>query len=683
MISFGPDICSNLEGARSREWLETNGIGGFASSTIAGLHSRRYHGLLIASLKPPAERYLLLSKFEETLHANGKKWELSANQYPGVIHPQGYQYLREFRLDPFPTFLFELDGIRIEKSIFMVQGENTTVVQYLLQSSAECELELRSLIAFRDYHSTTHENTGINRGVQSDAGTVLIHPYNSLPALHFGHNADETQETGDWYRNLEYEIENQRGLDWKEDLFNPFSLKFCLKSGSSASIIISTEEQKVESIPELRRQEIERRGSLLKGNPAEDELAECLVSAADQFIVNRGNRKSIIAGYHWFSDWGRDTMIALPGLAMTTGRYEIAKDILLQFAQHVDQGMLPNRFPDAGEKPEYNTVDATLWFFEAARELVQSSGDFDFVRSNLYAVLSDILEWHIRGTRYNIHADEDGLLFSGEAGVQLTWMDAKIGGWVVTPRYGKPVEIQALWYSALRTMADFSQRLDDRSAAKKYQSLAAKAKTSFNALFWNESAGCLYDVVNVNDRDDSIRPNQVLAASLEHTMLSKQKAASILDVVERELLTPYGLRTLAPGDPQYRGRYEGGPQQRDSAYHQGTVWPWLLGPWIAACLKVRPRTQKNLVRAAERLQPLKQHLTDAGLGQISEIFDGDPPHEPKGCIAQAWSVSEILRALVAIGKATQTQKKADKADQVRSLTRQIANQQASSDRRRQ
>jgi predicted glycogen debranching enzyme len=338
-------------------------------------------------------------------------------------------------------------------------------------------------------------------------------------------------------------------------------------------------------------------------------------------------------------------MIALTGLTVVNGRWDIAKNILAEFAMYVDQGMLPNRFPDAGEAPEYNTVDATLWFFEAVRYFLQYTGDYAFVRTNLYAVLKDIVDWHIKGTRYQIHVDDDGLLFSGEPGVQLTWMDAKVGDRVVTPRYGKPVEIQALWYNALRVMEHLAVRFHELNAEHEYTAMADKARSSFNELFWNEQTECFYDVINDENRDASIRPNQVIAISLRNTMLSTERAVSVLRVIERELLTPRGLRTLSPKDPTYIGRYEGGPATRDGAYHQGTVWPWLMGPYITAYTKTFGK-QAGREFASTWLENFQEHLHEACLGQVSEIFDGDPPHTPRGCVAQAWSVAELLRAIV-------------------------------------
>ena len=652
MIQFTKETWGNLDAALRREWLETNGLGGFASSTIIGLNTRRYHGLLVAATKPPVGRVVMLSKLEETLFIEGQPFDLSANRYPGVVHPQGFRYLKQFRLDPFPVFTYEIEGIEIDKTVFMVQGENSTVVHYELRKNnhpegiSKLRLELRPLIAFRDYHSTTHENGAINPEVEQRPGLATVTPYPGLPSLHLAHNAGELRKTGDWYRSFEYDAERERGLDFSEDLFNPLVFMFDLRLRRQATVIASTERPDVAQASEFRQAEVSRRRKITASSVVADTFAQDLTAAADQYIVSRGDKKTVIAGYHWFSDWGRDTMIALPGLTLPTGRHEVARSILRTFAQHVDQGMLPNRFPDAGEMPEYNTVDATLWFFEAARAYLAYTGDLKFVRDELYPVFTDILAWHVRGTRYGIKVDSSGLLSSGEPGVQLTWMDAKVGDWVVTPRRGKPVEIQALWYNALCIMEDLARRLGDEPGQKRYSSMATVASWSFNRLFWNESAGCLYDVTNGAPPDPSIRPNQIFAVSLTNSMLSPERAKRVVEKVQEHLLTPYGLRSLAPTDPQYRGRYTGGPVERDGAYHQGTVWPWLLGAFITAYVKVNQNSEAARRQAGEWLAPLQQHLADGGLGHISEILDGDAPQRPCGCVAQAWSVAEILRAYV-------------------------------------
>ncbi len=645
-IRFDQEDCTRLSRATKLEWLETNGIGGFASSTIIGLNTRRYHGLLTAATKPPVGRMLLLSKMEETMVAGNSRYELSANQYPGVIHPQGYQYLCEFRLSPFPISIYRVNGCEIEKRVFMVHGENTTVVEYELKSAdGECTLELRPLIAFRDYHGTTRQNDELDSTIKTADGIVSITPYHDLPTLYFSHGAGEVERSGNWYQNFEYAVELERGLDFREDLFNPFVLRVAMKAGTTVAVIVSTQVRHAEAAPALKQREMERRRALV--DPAwKQPSVRKLAAAADQFIVKRDHFETVIAGYPWFCDWGRDTMIALPGLTLAAGRPEIAKDILLEFAASVDQGMLPNRFPDTGEAPEYNTADATLWFFEAIRAYTHNTGDLEFLREHLYAKLNDIVDWHIRGTRYGIRVQDDGLLACGMLGVQLTWMDAKIGDWVVTPRSGKPVEIQALWYNALRIMEDFAGRLGDVERQKIVSELADRARESFHSQFWNEPYFCLYDVVDGEYHDGSIRPNQILAVSLAHTMLPDDRARDVVETVRRELLTPYGLRTLSPHDPRYRGRYEGGVRERDSGYHMGTAWPWLLGPFLTAYLKTNNRTEAAKQKAAQWLEGCCDQMFCGGLGQISEITDGDAPHEARGCFAQAWSVGELLRVAV-------------------------------------
>jgi predicted glycogen debranching enzyme len=643
-ITFGSEVCANLELALDCEWLETNGLGGFASSTVAGINTRRYHGLLTAATKPPVGRLVLLSKYEETAIVGDRRYDLSANRYPGTVHPQGYTRLTEFRLDPVPTWVWDLDGVELRKRIFMVHGENTVVVEY--ETIADCSLELRPLIAFRDYHSLTHRNDTLDGRYVDAPGGVAIRPYRDLPELFFSHNGARIERSAGWYFNFEYDRERERGLDCQEDLFNPFVAHFQLTAGAGATMIASTAPHDVTQVPELRRTELRRREGVLAASPSDDPLVMQLVAAADQFVAARGDLETIIAGYHWFSDWGRDTMIALPGIALVTGRFETAKRILRAFAASADRGMLPNRFPDAGEAPEYNTVDATLWFFEAVRAYLAYSGDEQFVLEELYPTLRDIIQWHLCGTRYGIHADDDGLLACGEPGVQLTWMDAKIGDWVVTPRHGKPVEIQALWYNALCIQRDLAGRLGDAPRQLFLGELAAVARKSFNRRFWNSEAGCLFDVVNDDGRDGSIRPNQILAISLHYPILDDHRAPSVVHVVKRELLTPVGLRSLSPRDPAYRTRYEGGVISRDSAYHQGTVWPWLMGPFITAYMKVHAGDESARRDCEQWLRGFTDHLLTAGLGHISEVADGEAPHRPGACIAQAWSVAEPLRAAV-------------------------------------
>lgn len=653
MIQFDQEVCADLEQASSREWLETNDLGGYASSTICGLNTRRYHGLLVAAVNPPCGRAVLLSKLEETLIIGDQRIELGTNQYPGAVHPQGYCNQKNFRLDPYPVFTFEANGFVVEKHVCMVDGESTTVIQYRLvsQTDVPARLEVRPLIAFRDYHSLTHENNVLDRSVEQSRGEVSIKPYPGLPALHLTHNAASVNDAGDWYRSFQYAREQERGLDFHEDLFNPLTLTFDLSAVHPATVIASLEAHDVSQTATLLAAETHRRRATSASAFDTSEPARTLTLAVDQFIVRRGAQKTVIAGYHWFGDWGRDTMIAVPVIALIAGRTQDAKDVLLEFSRYVDQGMLPNRFPEAGVAPEYNSVDATLWYFEAIRSYHAATGDDGMVKT-LFPVLLGIIDWHVKGTRYRIQMDPtDGLLHAGEPGVQLTWMDAKVGDWVVTPRIGKPVEIQALWYNALRVMESFAALVRDESARTRFSDMAELANLSFNKLFWNDDAMCLYDVVGDPD-DPSMRPNQIFAVSLHHSMLPPERARKVVAAVQRELLTPFGLRTLSAADPRYIGRYGGDQRSRDAAYHQGTVWPWLIGRFIEAYLKVNANSAETRKQAAEWLQPLIEHLREAGLGTVSEIFEGDPPHRPCGCIAQAWSVAEVLRALQMVGPKT-------------------------------
>ncbi len=649
MLQLGPDICNDFAAASSREWLETNGIGGYASGTVAGNGARRYHGLLVAATKPPLGRVNMLSRFDEAVIIDGERFELSCNQYPGAVHPEGYKYLTSFRLDPFPRWTFEVGGIEIERSIFMVYGENTAVCRWKITDRSEssqsddfnCRLELRPLLAFRDHHHLRRAEPEFETGFTTGNGWLAVSPYAEMPALYLAHNGAAIERTGVWYRNFEYAIEKERGFDYHEDLFQPFLLTFDLKT--DATVIASTTQKLASHAAELEKAELKRRADIVVRSEIKDESLWPLVLAADQFLVERGEGKTVIAGYHWFSDWGRDTMIALNGLTLAVNRDDIARQIILEFSRHISEGMLPNRFPDEGETPEYNTVDATLWYFEAIRAYAEKTEDYDLIRDELYPKLVDVINWHVRGTRFNIHLDTDGLLFAGEEGHQLTWMDAKIGDWVVTPRIGKPVEIQALWYNALRIMESFAEKFGDEEKRDEYADMAEIAKESFVGQFWNEKAGYLYDVVNGENRDASLRPNQIFAVSLPNTMLDADRARKVVDRVEAELLTPVGLRSLAASDPQYVGTYIGSPLERDGCYHQGTVWGWLIGPYIDAYRKVHSKDIKAEKAVAAIIENFKNHLTEAMIGQISEIFDADAPHTPRGAAAQAWSVAEVLR----------------------------------------
>jgi len=647
MISFGPEVCGDWPRALGKEWLETNGLGGYASSTIVGANTRRYHGLLVAALRPPTHRTLLLSKLEETLAVREVEYDLSCNQYPGAIYPQGYQHLRAFRLDPFPTFVYQISGegvTRLEKTVGMCRGLNSVIVRYrLLEGPGTVGLIVRPLINCRDYHHLMQESPEFDTDAQMSGARdlVTVQPYASVPPLHISFAGAYFEPWGYWYKNFEYAQETARGLDYREDQYSPGYFTCELEEGEARYLVGSVESRKGFDPQEALEEERERRRALAAGWSGGYEQVRELAAAADSFVVSRGPEgEGIIAGYHWFEEWGRDTMISLPGLTLVTGRYDAAKCILRGYAQRLDQGLIPNRIPNVDGEPDYNTVDATLWLFWAVQKYLEHTGDEVFVRGELLPRLLEMVEWHAKGTRYGIEMDpEDGLLRAGEHGTQLTWMDAKVGDWVVTPRQGKPVEINALWHNALR----FVEELGSEHAGP----AAEKVGERFGARFWNEELGFLNDVVDGEVREDaSLRPNQIIAVSLPYPTVEGERARRVVEAVKRELLTPYGLRTLSPRDPRYRGRYEGDQWQRDGAYHQGTVWPWLLGPFITAFVRVAEDREAARREARGWIAGFRDHLHDAGLGQVSEIFDGDRPHRARGCIAQAWSVAEILRATV-------------------------------------
>jgi len=593
---------------------------------------------------------VLLSRVEEVIEPEGKAVELAANFYPGVVHPQGYRLLSSFRLDPFPIFTYWVGERGLEKAVFLVGGEDTVVVRYTLFAGPGCFLQVRPFIAFRDYHTLTRRNEALDRRMERRDGTVSIHPYGDLPTLHFHHDAREVIPHGDWWMRNRYPREAERGLDFEEDLFSPFALRLELSTGASVFVIASIDRAARPDARRLERAERERRREIVASArrhvPALDER---LALAADAYVVERdGGGRTVIAGYPWFTDWGRDTMISLPGLCLATGRFNDARDILTTFAKALDRGMIPNVFPDAGQTPEYNNVDGTLWFVRACGQYVAASADLETARAVLLPALREVIHHHRVGTRFGIRVDGDGLLRAGDAGTQLTWMDARVGEWVVTPRAGKPVEVQALWIAALETTADLAGRFDEAELARECRELARQARESFARRFWFAEGGHLYDVVDCPDgRDDpTLRPNQIFALALpQASLLEPERARSVLTVVERELLTPFGLRSLARGDHRYMARYGGDPRARDGAYHQGTVWPWLIGPYVSAYLRVYGRSASAAAKSKAAIAPLLDFLQDEGMGQLPEVFDADPPHRPGGCTAQAWSVAEIVRVL--------------------------------------
>ncbi len=645
MLDKDLTVLQNFDAAIQHEWLETNGLGGWSGSSIIGCHTRRYHGLLVAATVPPAERTNLVSKLDEAIICNGKRIELGTNNYGDAIHPHGYRHMTSFMKNLFPEFMYEVAGIQLKKTIAMVHGENTVVVIYdVLKAVQPFTLELLPLLSVRGYHSMMHANNSVNQHASFTNHIFSTTAYEGTAGFFIKIPTGDYHPDPRWFYHFNYSVEQYRGLDFIEDLFTHGTFTVELKEGDTLGIIVSTDNPENKNAFELLAAETARRQALLNNQP-EDETVQQLVLAADQFIVKRGNSfKTIIAGYHWFTDWGRDTMISLPGLTLSTGRYEDAKKILSAFAESVSMGMLPNRFQDNGEAPEYNNVDGTLWYFIAVYKYLQATGDQYFILHKILPVLKDIIDWHFKGTRYNIHADEDGLLYAGEAGQQLTWMDARIGNWVVTPRMGKPVEIQALWYNALKIFAQLLQLNDQQNDADQVALAAGKAKQSFTEKFWYAEGNYLYDGIDENGiPNKELRPNQLFAISLPFALLEQKEANAVLQIVEDKLYTPVGLRSLPKEDVHYIPVYGGDAWHRDSSYHEGTVWSWLLGPYVDAIMKING--ENNKVKALQVIEDFKYHLNEGCTGNVSEIFDADAPHHPRGCVGQAWGVAEILRVI--------------------------------------
>ncbi len=672
-----------------REWLVTNGLGSFGSGSMSGANSRRYHGLFVAALEPPTKRTLLLSRIDE--HLGGEN--ISTNLWtPDVVNPRGYEKIVAFSIYPCPHWVYELEAGYLIKLVFMLPGKQHSYVGYSWHSKQNegasqpgasqpggaqpgaaqpgaaqpgatqqgaaqpgatgQQLDLHVITNFRDFHSETHGSREWRFQQEHDQNSVCIRAYEGAQELFINFAAGKWVPDANWYDGYFYPRELERGLPDREDAFHAGYLQLNLTDGDSILLTASLEPmEELLTLEEALRELVRHREGLLAqaGSPSHPAVKR-LVLAADNFIVQRQttDSQSIIAGYHWFTDWGRDAMISLPGLTLTTGRLSEARSILSTFQSYLSEGMLPNNFPDQGAEPQYNTLDATLWWSWALKKYLLASRDGEFVKLALPAMES-VVDHHLKGTRFNIKVDEeDGLLSGGADGAQLTWMDAKVDGLVVTPRQGKAVEVNALWYSFLRTLSLFKSSLGQDST--QYDELAERTKSGFQQ-FWNAERKCLYDVINIDGSfDDSVRPNQILALSLQKDLLSEEQKESILKTVEAELLTPLGIRSLSPKDAKYKSKYGTGKRSsnqydRDMTYHQGTVWTWLLGQWIDARMNVQGENEDNVRYINAQLALLLHHhlLFEAGLGTISEIFDGDPPHKAHGCIAQAWSVAELLR----------------------------------------
>jgi predicted glycogen debranching enzyme len=645
---------------RSREWLLTNGLGGYSSGTLAGIPARKYHGLFVPNLASPKGRHILISRCDECVTIEGRQMHLGGAEFPEErFEGESHLFLKQFRLDHrIAVWTFEHNGTVFEKSVVMIHNQNTVCVRYRLLAGDALELQVRPFVSFRRHDESPREHPGsfsleVRRGrheIRHTESDIVLRV-----ALRPGPTTLVTEEREE--NNFVYRIERDRGDPQYESAFSPGYLLCKVRPDRPTVVIASTHawEQLDFDASSVFDAEKQRLDGLLTLAPAVqgDPIAEQLAMAADQFIVLPGSRleesvlaqasggelRSVYAGYHWFGDWGRDTMISLEGLTLCTGRYREAGAILSTFSHYVKDGLLPNLFPEGERQALYHTVDATLWYFHAIARYVETTADRALIR-NLFPVLQSIVKHHLDGTAYNIHVDrKDGLISAAAEGYQLTWMDAKVDGWVVTPRRGKPVEIQALWHNALQLMSQWAMEL--RQPHEQYQALAAQVRDSFNQRYWNERRGCLYDVVDGPDGDDdAIRPNQIFALSLQHPLLYQRHWKQVVDVVRDKLLTAYGLRTLSADHKDYKRHYRGNLRERDAAYHQGTVWPWLIGHYIDAYLLVYP----DPTAARALLEAFPGHIYDAGVGSISEIFDAEEPFEPGGCIAQAWSVAEVLRA---------------------------------------
>ena len=652
-IAFGRGICDDLASGERREWLATNGLGSYASGTVAGTLTRRYHGLLVAALKPPVERTLLVTKIDETVRYRDERYELFANRWnDGLISPAGFVNVERFMLDDtMPVWHFAVADAVLEKRVWLEPNENTAYVRYrVLRAESPIAVALSVFGNYRDHHGNTHAGNW-QFAIDRDGDGLRVRAYDGAVAYWLSADLGEWTIENVWSLNYVLAAETERGLDDRDDNLRLATLAVTLDAGEEVTVVASTRSGVVPTGALLRRQSHDAdvldawdRTPHVQNAPAW--TRRCAL-AADQFVVTRPQTDdlsalSIIAGYHWFADWGRDTAISLPGLSLTTGRPHIAKNILSAFARFVDGGMLPNCLPESGGEPEYNSVDGALWYVEAVARYVAATGDTETLQA-LFPSLEQILAAYRSGTRHGIHMDSDGLIATNAPGVQLTWMDAKIGDCVITPRTGKPVEIAALWYNALMQVAQLAPQAGRDGG--EYRALAQTARTGFER-FWNPDAAYCYDVLDGPDGDDAtLRPNQLFAVALPHPVLGADRHRAVVDVCAARLLTSGGIRTLDPGDPRFTPRYEGSPEARDAAYHEGTAWPWLLGAF--ACAHARAYGNAELARSF--LTPLAEGFADYGLGSVPEITDAAAPFRSRGAIAQAWSVAELLRAWFEVG----------------------------------
>jgi len=654
----------DIETLLKKEWLLTNGRGGYASSTIAGCNTRAYHGLLVGSLQPPVNRVMALSNCLEMITSKGKSYPLSTFEFSDRFAPEGFRFLKMFRRDIGVHFDYVLPNIELTRSVYLQRQADTVAIVYDFTRVQEpVEFTSRPFVGLRNFHALQESYAPLCSDWlgSADYGLIVRQDISDSCSLHLCCPSAHFETDPQWWYNFTYRVEKERGQGSTEDLWTPGIFKCRIDSPTQIVLWAHLNAYRTGNDPALLKDTVldaicrdlhdhqeNLRQQASPVQPSNGTSFDLLCLAADQFVTQRTTRRgrstTILAGYPWFADWGRDAFISLPGLLLATGRFEEAKSVLTTFASVEDKGMIPNRFDDYNDTAHFNSVDASLWFTNAAFQYLAASGDSETFTHELLPSIRQIVEFYHTGTRYGIHADTDGLIAAGDEDTQLTWMDAKCDGIAFTPRYGKAVEVNALWYNALRLLADFFAGQNEEDAGH-YQSMADKVQTAFCREFWNEHKGYLNDYILPNGRaNNRLRPNQIFAVSLKYSALPLEQQKSVVAAVQNRLLTPYGLRTLDPLEPDYKGMYTGPMRQRDEAYHQGTVWPFLIGPFIEAYLKVHEFSHASRQQAIEFLQPLLRHLTEnACLGSISEIFDGDPPHKPKGCFAQAWSVAELLR----------------------------------------
>ncbi|OHE22593.1 MAG: hypothetical protein A2X92_00375 [Syntrophus sp. GWC2_56_31] len=642
-----------------REWLESDGQGGYASSTLENCHTRRYHGLMVANLQAPEGRYVLFSKLEDSLLVNGDEYFFTSHRYPGVLFPPAPPILNEFLFDICPRFIYRAGESSLQKSVLLVPERGILLIRYDLAGSPKAGLlRLKPFLAYRGYHSLAHANPYLHSQTEEIANGFSIEPYTGMPPLFIRTSTSSRFVASPlWYKRFEYSQERERGFEWEEDLFLPGIMEVPVEKDSTVILAVSCEssEEDPEVLWEIeilrRRKEFSDDEKLADGFTGEDrELFLALLRAGRQFLIKTpSGRPAIIAGYPWFASWSRDTLISLPGLAFSAGRIGEGVEILTEIGRHEQECLLPNFFSACGAPEAYNTVDSSLLYFRAVQELFRVTDDIGLIHNRFWPVMKRIITRFLAGTRFGIGIDERGLLHAGEGGNALTWMDATVEGVPVTPRHGYAVEINALWYNALAFATDLAGRFDDREGS--FAGSLPAIRRSFRETFWIPELGCLGDVFHNGVLDRSIRPNQIFAVSLPFSPLDPQEQTGVVRTVRDQLLTPCGIRTLSPSDPRYRGCYRGNAQERDSSYHQGTVWPWLLGPFGEAALRIaeNQEQEKESLRRHIRFF-LKNHLREAGIGSVSEVFDGDPPHRPGGCIAQAWSVAELIRLYLLIRK---------------------------------